>query len=109
MAKESDQNLIELCMECRDLCEDWLKRSNIQSSDESIDECSRLILECYDICAYTALTLQRETPFSKEVCQLCELICEACGNECKSHPISSEYNLTEICYEVAERCRQRLY
>lgn len=109
MAKESDRHIIELCMECRDHCAKWLERNNIQSSNDAKDECAKLVLECYDICAYTVTSLQRETPFSKEVCQLCELICEACGNECNSQELSGSDDLTEICYEVAERCRQRLY
>jgi hypothetical protein len=110
MMKESDRHLIELCMECRDMCAHWLENHKDHSSPDTKDECSRLILECFDACSYTVTSLQRDTPFSKEVCQLCELICEACGNECSTIAKDSGYhNLAEKCYEVADRCRQRIY
>ncbi|MCF6137358.1 four-helix bundle copper-binding protein [Pseudalkalibacillus berkeleyi] len=109
MAREFDQDIIDICKECRDRCAEWLEVNNIQTSEQVKDDCSRLILECYDICAYTVITLERETPFSKEICQLCELICEACGNECNTGKDSSINSVAEICYETAERCRQRLY
>ncbi|WP_408006257.1 four-helix bundle copper-binding protein [Pseudalkalibacillus sp. A8] len=109
MAIERDQNIIELCLSCKEMCSEWLKENNIKSPAQASDDCEKLMLECFDICSYTITALQRETPFAKEICQLCELICEACGNECSQSESPETQKCADICYEVAESCRIRLF
>ncbi|WP_349407352.1 hypothetical protein [Pseudalkalibacillus sp. SCS-8] len=109
MVNDTDRSIIEKCKECRDQCSDWLEKNQIDPDSHTIDDCTMLILECYDICSYTVTALSRESQFAKELCQLGELICEACGNECNKQESPCTVELAETCYEVAERFRNRLF
>lgn len=45
----------------------------------------RLDRECADICTLAVKSMQSNSPFASQICQLCAEICEACGNACKKH------------------------
>ncbi|RSL29832.1 hypothetical protein D7Z54_29230 [Salibacterium salarium] len=45
-------------------------------------ECIRLDRECADICAFAAKAMQSNSPFAKQICDLCADICQACVDEC---------------------------
>lgn len=45
-------------------------------------KCIRLDRECADICAFAAKAMQSNSPFAKQICDLCVDICQACVDEC---------------------------
>jgi hypothetical protein len=69
----------------------------------------RLDRECAGICALAAKSMQSNSPFASQICQLCAEICEACGNACKKHDYhehcrkcaESYFRCSEICRKMA--------
>lgn len=68
--------------------------------------CIRLDKECADICAFAVKTMQSNSPFAQQICQLCADICESCGIECKKHNHEHCQNCAEACFRCAEVCRK---
>jgi hypothetical protein len=67
----------------------------------------RLDRECADICALAAKSMQSNSPFASQICQLCAEICEACGNACKKHDHHEHCRkCAESCFRCSEICRK---
>jgi len=90
---------MEACNNCYSAC---LEEEHI----DMMRECIRLDRECADICAFAVKAMQSNSPFVKEICQLCALICQACGDECAKHDHDHCQRCAEACYACAEACRQ---
>ncbi|WP_257347087.1 hypothetical protein [Pseudalkalibacillus decolorationis] len=107
MVTVRDRNIIELCLACKEHCERYLNEG-VTMYPKLSTVCTQLLTECSEICSYTANALKRETPFSQEICHLCELICEACGNECSVQiDLTNMSKSADLFYELAENCRYR--
>jgi Domain of Unknown Function (DUF326) len=90
-------NCIDACLACVVTCEscvtDCLKTGNQQ--------CVLLCRDCADICALCARFEARDSPYYKELCDLCAKVCRACAEECTKHAAHHE-----CCKECAAACRK---
>ena len=44
-------------------------------------DCIRRDMDCAAICRMAAAYLARDSQFAQQVCQLCAVVCDACGAE----------------------------
>ncbi|QQV64854.1 hypothetical protein ABCA12_0142 [Acinetobacter junii] len=63
-------------------------------------------LECADICQLCVRMQQHNSPFLKEICELCAKICEYCAEECEKHSHDHCKKCAEACRQCAEECRK---
>src|SRR5699024_6557977 len=80
----------EACNVCFDAC---LKEEDMKM----MADCIRLDRECADICAFTAQAITRNSPFTKQILELCAEVCERCAEECEKHN-------HDHCQRCAEAC-----
>jgi hypothetical protein len=62
------------------MCNFLFKRKDLEMMRECIQRC----LECADICQLCVRMQQHNSPFLKEICELCAKICEYCAEECEN-------------------------
>lgn len=67
--------------------------------------CIRLDRECADACSYAMQAMTRNSPFVKEICELCAKICDRCAEECGKHDHDHCQRCAEACRKCAEACR----
>lgn len=68
-------------------------------------ECIRLDRECAEANSYAIQAMTRNSPFAKEICELCATICERCADECEKHNHEHCKRCAEACRKCAEACR----
>jgi hypothetical protein len=81
-------------------------------SEQNVTEllkCTRLDLDCADICAATGRIVSRQTEYDATVTraalQACIAACRSCGEECARH---GEHGMEHcrVCAEECDRCRR---
>ncbi len=90
---------ISACNHCFDAC---LNEEDVKM----MAGCIRLDRECADICAYAVQAITRNSPFTKQILQLCADVCEQCGSECGQHDHDHCKRCAEACKKCAEACRK---
>ncbi|MGG6447421.1 four-helix bundle copper-binding protein, partial [Pseudobacillus badius] len=74
------EECVKACLECMETCNVCYDACLKEEDVKMMADCIRLDRECADICAFAAKSMQTNSPFAKQICQLCADICEACGN-----------------------------
>jgi hypothetical protein len=90
---------MEACNTCYSAC---LEEEDVKM----MADCIRLDRECADICGFAVKSMQSNSPFASQICQLCAEICEACGNECKQHDHDHCQKCADACFKCADACRK---
>jgi len=79
--------------------------------DEHIAEmitCSRLCLDCADVCTATMRVTSRVTAYdagvTRPLLEACATICARCGDECERH--AGSYAHCKVCEESCRRCER---
>ncbi|MBT2756831.1 four-helix bundle copper-binding protein [Mesobacillus foraminis] len=90
---------MEACYVCFDAC---LAEEHVGM----MAECIRLDRLCADVCEFAVKSIQSNSPFLGQICQLCADICEACGNECKKHDHEHCQKCAKSCFRCAVLCRK---
>lgn len=95
---------INLCVKCARACEECstacLKESDVQARIH----CLAILHDCAEICLQSIAFMSRQSKFSKQHCQMCANICEACAVECEQFKDSHCQECARICRECAEAC-----
>ena len=68
--------------------------------------CIELDMQCAAICYAAAQLMSLGSDKAKEICMLCAVLCEACGNECKNHKNEHCRECAEACLKCAAECRK---
>ncbi|OCA85093.1 four-helix bundle copper-binding protein [Pseudobacillus wudalianchiensis] len=100
------EECIKACIECMEACNHCYDSCLKEEDVSMMAGCIRLDRECADICALAIKSMQSNSPFAKQICQLCADICEACGNECKKHEHDHCQKCAEACFRCAEECHK---
>lgn len=100
------EECIRACLECMEACNTCYDACLKEENLKMMASCVRIDRECADICAFAAKSMQSNSPFAHQICQLCADICEACGNECKKHDHEHCQKCAEVCFKCAEACRK---
>jgi len=79
------KSCIEACLKCASIC-NYCASSCTQEDDiKMMAKCIQLDMECAALCYTAAQLMSLGSSKSKEICNICADICEACGNECGKH------------------------
>ncbi len=105
VAHEQHAELLKVLHECMTECNHCFDACLKEDDVKMMAECIRLDRECADICGYLEQAISRNSPFVKELAQVCATICEACGNECKQHDHEHCQRCAEACFKCAEACK----
>ena len=98
------QACIDACMECINACNICFDACLKEEHINMMAGCIRLDRECADICALAVKSMQANSPFAKDICNLCATICKACGEECQKHDHDHCQKCAEACFKCADAC-----
>ncbi len=73
---------------------------------ESVTACPSCCIECSAICRLCADAIARNSPFAKQLCQLCADICDWCAKECGAHEMDHCKRCAQACIRCAAACRK---
>jgi hypothetical protein len=92
-----------LCMEACNICYHACLK---EEHSEKLTKCIELARESADTCGFAIQMLQRSSQFTKNVLELCRMICEQCAMECKKHGYTHCKKCAEVCLNCAKECRR---
>lgn len=91
----------ECAVECAKCSNDCLNEDDIKI----LARCIKLTQDCAAICLLAMRTMASGSEFTKQVCKLCEDICNACAVECDKHShLSHCKKCAKACRQCAEEC-----
>jgi hypothetical protein len=107
MSNEKYINCVEACNNCAMLC-DHCSCADLKEEDvKQMIHCINLNRECSAFCRNAVHIMNIDGRFTKEICLLCAIICEACAEECEKHTHLEHCRLCALnCRECAEECRK---
>ena len=79
------ESCIQACMRCAAICNHCASSCTKEKNVEMMARCIELDMQCAAICYAAAQLMSLGSDKAKEICMLCAVLCEACGNECKNH------------------------
>ncbi|GAA4341761.1 four-helix bundle copper-binding protein [Pigmentiphaga soli] len=95
---------IRACQDCALACDRCAAACLAEDDVDRMARCIRFDLDCAAICRLTAAFMARDSAFAAETCLLCARICEACGEECASHPAAHCQACAQACVACAGIC-----
>jgi Domain of Unknown Function (DUF326) len=94
------QSCIDACNACAEACE-YCATCDLREKDvKTMASCAQLNRDCANICWTASQFMSRDSEYSKQLCNICADICDACTKECERH-IEMEH-----CQKCAQACRQ---
>lgn len=102
------EECIEACIRCMNACNVCYVSCLKEFELAELLDCIALDRECADICAYAAQAMSRNSPFVKELCELCIKVCQACAEECEKHDHDHCKQCAQACRQCANACREML-
>lgn len=106
MSHHLDQNAkacIDNCNVCATECGNCFSH---MVGMESVNACPSCCVECAAICRLSTDAIARNSPFTKQICNLCADICDWCANECGAHDMDHCKRCAEACRQCAAACRK---
>lgn len=100
------EECLKACLECLEACNVCFDACLKENHMKMMADCNRLNRECADICAFAAQAMTRNSPFTKQILELCATVCERCAKECSQHDHDHCQRCAESCRKCAEACRQ---
>ena len=92
---EAAENCAIACSHCASACLD-------EPDVDEMTDCIRLDLDCAELCRLLSALMSRGSRFSKEMCRVCAVACEACARECERH---ADMEHCRVCAEACRRCQ----
>jgi len=82
-------------------------RACLQEEDvRMMAECILLDKACGEICSTAMSQAASDSPFTKDLLEVCIRACNACAEECGKHPYDHCRECAEVCLKCADVCRQ---
>jgi len=106
MKKQPYAELIESLKECIDACNRCFDACLNEENVKMMADCIRLDRECADVCSFLEQAITRHSPFVEELINLCAVICQACGDECRKHTHDHCQKCADVCLMCADACRK---
>lgn len=100
MKQKKIDSCIAACSACVIACLQCLNNCLSEGDLKKMARCLKLNQDCANVSLLTMQALAGDSEFAKEICKLCEDICNACAEECEKH------SHTDHCKKCAEACRQ---
>ncbi len=99
---------VEACFDCARTCTACADACLGEQHPNHLARCTRLDLDCADLCGATGRILSRQTAFEPETARAvllaCARACRACGDECEQHARDMSMEHCRLCAEVCRRC-----
>lgn len=92
------KSCIDACLQCAAVCNHCASSCTKEDDVKMMARCIELDMQCSAICYASAQLMSMGSEQAKELCSICAMICEACGEECSKHQ-------TEHCQECAQMCK----
>lgn len=106
MNEQPMQECITHCWECRNECQKALFSHCLLAGGEHVKQNHvKLMTDCIQICQIAADFMTRESPFHKNICEVCAKICDACAESCAALKDEAMQQCAEVCRRCAESCR----
>lgn len=106
MSHQQFKSCIEACYACAATC-DHCASACLQEDDvKMMARCIALDIECARICRLAGASMASGSEFAKDVCRLCAMICQACGDECAKHQMDHCQECAQACHRCADECRR---
>lgn len=97
---------IDLSADCHRACEQTMVHCLAQGGPHATRDHIRLLMDCSEICALTSDFLSRGSPFHRQTCQACAMICEECAEDCLTFNDPIMNRCAEACRACAKSCRE---
>lgn len=98
------ESCIEACLKCAALCNHCAAACTQEQDVNRMAGCIALDMQCSAVCYAAAQLLSLGSPQAKDLCSICAVLCEECGNECYKHESKHCQECAEICKYCAEEC-----
>ena len=69
-------------------------------------QCVALDMDCAALCRLAAGFMSRGSPFAEDVCRICAMACQACGDECAKHEMAHCQQCAKACRACADECHR---
>ena len=73
---------------------------------QAMAKCIARDMDCAQICTVAAAMMARGSGHVQEICKVCALICQSCGDECAQHDMEHCQACAKDCHRCAEECRK---
>jgi len=103
---QQNQTCIVACNKCMQACEQCLTSCIKEPDAQARATCINLLRDCIDICALSARFMSRNSANSKQLCNLCATICDACAAECAKFQDTHCKQCADECHNCANECRK---
>ncbi len=103
---EAARQCIQDCFECARACENCATACLGEDMVGMMVECIRADRDCADLCSLCARFLMRKSDLATELCRLCAMACDLCGEECASHEQDHCQLCAQACRQCAISCRK---
>jgi hypothetical protein len=113
--KNTHAECIQACAGCATACElclasmlDMLKGATAPSDTDpqsQQSECPKCCIVCAAICQACIRVLSTDSPFAKDMCDLCAKVCDWCEQECRKEGHDHCLKCAEACEACARACR----
>lgn len=100
MSHQQYQSCIAACSACAVECTHCESACLNEQDIKMLARCIKLDHDCAAICFLAMEAMASGSEFAKQICKLCEEICNACAVECEKH------SHMEHCKKCAEACRK---
>ncbi|URF03979.1 four-helix bundle copper-binding protein [Cupriavidus campinensis] len=105
MPHENYQACIDACNACAVACNHCAASCLREQNVDEMRKCIALDMDCAQICAFAAAAMSRDSPYAKEICQLCSRVCDDCGTECAGHETQHCQDCAKACQQCAQACQ----
>lgn len=106
MSHHEHQSCLEACVSCAEACERCATACLRESDVKMMAKCILLDRDCADACRLASAWMSRDSPFAKQACALCAVLCDACADECERHEADHCRRCAAACRKCAEECRR---
>lgn len=100
-----NQKCIDLCNQCAQACYECFRACLDESDVQARKNCIALLVECAQICQMAAANMAMNGQFTKELCNICTLVCEKCAQECSMFNDEHCTKCAQICRDCATECK----
>jgi hypothetical protein len=97
---------VQACNACADACDQCASACLQEHDVKTMARCIALDMDCADICRLAVAYMARGSAFAKHLCQLCAIVCQACGDECAKHVMDHCQRCAQACRRCADECRK---
>lgn len=95
----------DVCQDCHRTCTEAAVHALVKGEAHPRD-LVRLLWDCADICIVAANFMSRGSPYHKETCGACAVVCEACAEACARQDDPILRRCAQTCRVCAGLCRE---